>query len=299
MTEHRTSFNATESGSLQGLTLLAQVLYLRGLREFMDYSTRLVGTAARRICIAGLIETAEFLPDKGSTRKKKRPGKEAVLSAIRELTRAGLIERRILDDNPRQYVFFLPLAHAHKSAQIMNPTKTPTRTPQRNGAAPLFRADEPDKIVPMNPTTSGRDKTTIPKGMGAKAPASHWSRWLSLDGVISETMTEAKARTFLGGQIRRHGEARVIEAIGIACQRNIADPISWLPAMLREMHAAAAAPWSKLPDNDHQLARWAKSHQYRNPGRDETAFDYRKALQVAVKARRAELQPQPKEPTAA
>lgn len=86
----RFEFNDDEDAALQGLSLLAQVIYLRTFRPNMDASSGVTGKRSRvnyqRIC-----GEAGFDPDHGSTKRRWLPSKEEVRAAVAELERAGLL----------------------------------------------------------------------------------------------------------------------------------------------------------------------------------------------------------------
>lgn len=107
-----TQFNGDEDMALQGLRPATQVIYLRGLRPFMDYQTGVVG-AKRRISYTQLSECCEFIPDPRSREDPERKTKKAVICALKELERAGLIKKI----SGETLIFFLCLADTNKSVQ--------------------------------------------------------------------------------------------------------------------------------------------------------------------------------------
>lgn len=114
----KTSWNDEEDDALQGLPLRAQIMYLRGIRRYMDYSTRISGGHKRRISLAMLSEIVEEYINRAM---QDKPTKHAVRAAIEQLKRAGLIER--IEDKD-YLIFFLPLADTNESVQINNRTTT-------------------------------------------------------------------------------------------------------------------------------------------------------------------------------
>jgi hypothetical protein len=103
-------WNDEEDAALQGLSLEAQIIYLRGIRRFADKNG--VAGIERRINRASLSEVCHAIPDRGSRNQSSKPTWDQVRRRLDELERAGLIIRR---DN---MVFDLPLAIADKSAQM-------------------------------------------------------------------------------------------------------------------------------------------------------------------------------------
>lgn len=101
-----TSFGSHEDDLLHGLPEQAQLLYLRGLRRYMDYATAIVGGSARRISLLMFCELIEVFPHQGM--KGVRPDKSKVRRLLGWLERVGLIER--IEDKDGYLVYFLPLA---------------------------------------------------------------------------------------------------------------------------------------------------------------------------------------------
>ncbi|MCP4304678.1 MAG: hypothetical protein GY788_07345 [bacterium] len=126
----KVAVSGTEIDLLRGLALLAQVLYLLGLRPRMDYGTGVVGgRGGGRVTRDWLRTVAEFVPDAGSTRKRHKPTPEQVRAALRELERRGLI----VDDGCSRengLIFFLPYASRDESVQNGNPRISPRMNPR-------------------------------------------------------------------------------------------------------------------------------------------------------------------------
>jgi len=104
-------WNDAEDDALLGLPWLARVIYLQGLRRYMDYATGIVGLK-RGISYQSLREVAYIEPGQG-IRRSGSPTLEAVRHALRQLEKAGLAEKRKADS---KLVFFLPLANEDRSA---------------------------------------------------------------------------------------------------------------------------------------------------------------------------------------
>ena len=109
-----TNWNDEEDMALQGLPWLAQIVYLRGIRRFMDYQTGVVGVR-RGISYQSIAETAyvEPLPGRHSA-DTGAPSARTIRTAIDNLIKAGLLVRQ--GDDSR-LVFLLPLASRDESAQ--------------------------------------------------------------------------------------------------------------------------------------------------------------------------------------
>ncbi|OZB35499.1 MAG: hypothetical protein B7X44_09755 [Halothiobacillus sp. 15-55-196] len=124
-----TCFASHEDDLLHGLPVEAQLLYLRGLRRYMDYTTAIVGGAARRISLLMLCELLEVFPHQGM--KGSRPDKSKIRRLLGWLERAGLIER--IEDKDGYLVYFLPHAKNHgwanaHSSDRNKPDTKPTRS---------------------------------------------------------------------------------------------------------------------------------------------------------------------------
>lgn len=116
--------NDEEDAALQGLPLAAQVLYIRGLRRYMDYRTGLVGES-RAISWQGLAAVLEVEPHQG-VEDAGKPHKSKVRRLSGWLERAGLVEMRS-DAEAKRLIFFLPKADTDQSVQ-KKPDTNPTQT---------------------------------------------------------------------------------------------------------------------------------------------------------------------------
>ncbi len=130
MSNLKTQWNAQEDEALDYLPWRAQVLYLRGLRRFMDYETGVVGIS-RRISYKMLQELLEVRPRQGSTEPACRPTRDVVRAIFKMLESVGLICRVESGGSVLQLVFKLPLADTGFFRSQDEPPMNPTpRTPQ-------------------------------------------------------------------------------------------------------------------------------------------------------------------------
>jgi hypothetical protein len=200
-----------EDDALQGCSLLAQVIYMRGIRPFMDYMTRISGKhgknqKAKKLNLSGLADISRFKPDWGSTKQEWSPTKEEVRAALDELKRAGLLIDR--GSNLRDgLIFFLPLAASlDQSIQKRNPAGTPQRNPaeephtKNNGDPREYDKDEernpteePHTRMSRNPTQkeTGNKEKELPKGSSKKKPDT------AFELLTSEGVDAKFARDFL------------------------------------------------------------------------------------------------------
>jgi hypothetical protein len=106
----RTQWNEAEDDALHGLPWIAQLVYLRALRPYMDYATGTVGMK-RGVSLKSIAEMLHVEHGQGR-RDYGDPTPKAVRYALELLEREGLIERIAAD---RQLVFHLPLADTDSS----------------------------------------------------------------------------------------------------------------------------------------------------------------------------------------
>lgn len=114
-------WNEEEDAALQGLSLEAQVIYLRGIRRFADKNG--VAGIERRINRASLSEVCHFLPPRRSPRQESKPTWEQVRCRLNELEIAGLIVQK------PNLVFDLPLSVQMKTTRRPHVDHTPLTTP--------------------------------------------------------------------------------------------------------------------------------------------------------------------------
>lgn len=106
-------FNEDEDAALEYLPHVDQVLYLRGLRKFMDFATGIVGIR-RKVSYQMFRELLEVHRRRGSTKPEYYPKRDEVRASLTRLEAAGLIIRvpsasKAVADS---MVFKLPFAHA-------------------------------------------------------------------------------------------------------------------------------------------------------------------------------------------
>lgn len=123
----RISFNEHEDDALHGLRWQSQVIYIRGMRRFMDYQTGIVGGRKRRISYQMLMEISEQHPVQGSNVNRGTLSRSALRSSIGELQRAGLVQP--IDNNSKYLIFRLMLADSDQSVQNKNDHRTTKEQP--------------------------------------------------------------------------------------------------------------------------------------------------------------------------
>ena len=106
-----------EDDLLHELSWAAQLIYLRGLRRFVDASTGIVGVR-RRISRRSLIELLTVPDARGRhTAHEKAPTESAIRQALRALVACGLI---VPESQDAQLVFRLPYALQGQSVRRMS-----------------------------------------------------------------------------------------------------------------------------------------------------------------------------------
>lgn len=138
-----TSWNEQEEELLSGLPLAAQVLYLRGLRRYMDYGTGCVGDG-RRISWQALRE-ALYVESHQGERGAGLPTLAKTRRLMQRLIQAGLVEDIGSKQRGEAIIFFLPEADRDDQA-----SKKPGMKPARNRQG-LPGTDRDEK----KPTTTG------------------------------------------------------------------------------------------------------------------------------------------------
>ena len=107
-----THINDDEELALSGIPLMAQIIYIRGIKRYMDSDTLITGLI-RKISYQSLIETVYVEPKQGRSLEPK-PTIKKIRVMLKNLIDSGLLQSRSKD---RQLVFFCPLANTHYSAQ--------------------------------------------------------------------------------------------------------------------------------------------------------------------------------------
>ena len=158
-------FNEDEDAAMEYLPHADQVLYLRGLRKNMDFSTGIVGVR-RKISYQQFKELLEVNRQQGSTKPSYAPTRDELRAIIARLTRVGLIERLSLGTTARieRLVFKLPLAHVGQySTQSKEHQHSATGTPpaQSLDAARPAEHVNPSSESSMNPSHQLVSKSDI------------------------------------------------------------------------------------------------------------------------------------------
>lgn len=183
-----------EQEALNGMPSSARVLYMLGLRPYMDYASGVVGVR-RRISLQGFRELLEYEPDRGSRLGARyTPTKDEVRNEVERLVRSGLLLRLPKKRRNDPLVFKLPLADCDAKLRLneephMNPIGgTPNATAkQKSNKSQQNRAfsascsvgsaiddaapnpvDEPHtSVYPLSNNNNAREAS--PSGLGAPA----------------------------------------------------------------------------------------------------------------------------------
>jgi uncharacterized phage protein (TIGR02220 family) len=154
----RTQWNDREHNALRGLSMLAQLLYLRVFRRRMHYQTGIAGGHGQHISTQALIEEVSFVPDARSSKKAWKPSRGELRAAIAELERP-----RWLDPDDAEPVILLVdmgsgkeegyvkkcvLADLGSSAQNMNNPRTTQEQPREQPREPQAEQQVSDDEQP-------------------------------------------------------------------------------------------------------------------------------------------------------
>lgn len=101
-----------EFDALDQMPHLAQIIYFRCLRRYMNFRSRITGGPARRISLDWLSEVGTHV----ANRKIIRPTQKSVRVALAQLERAGLLARVACPEG-RYLIFSLPLALGEDSGK--------------------------------------------------------------------------------------------------------------------------------------------------------------------------------------
>lgn len=119
-------FNTRELSALMGLPHIQQLIYLKGIRPYMDRNTFMVGVK-RRISHKQLAEELYVEPHQGYTNSGS-PTRPQIKRAIKGLERAGLVE---IHSDDKHLILKCLLADADCSVQN-KPVPNPSTQPVRN-----------------------------------------------------------------------------------------------------------------------------------------------------------------------
>ena len=152
-----TQFNGDELDALMGLPLPARVMYLTGIRPYMDYESGVVGIK-RGVSLRGLLEVLYVDPHQGM--KSQSYSRDQVYRLIGWLEKAGLVERRSIERE--KLIFFLPLADRGfqvKKKAATKPRQSRDRETATDGTSKLeglegnseTGAQQPDEVKAATP----------------------------------------------------------------------------------------------------------------------------------------------------
>ena len=141
------------------LSLPAQVLYMKVLRRFMDYSTGLVGTENRRISYQQFKEQLSVFRRRGSTEPEFVPSRQNLRGYVAELEQAGLVVRLPKQHARDPMVFRLPLASvcSYEEQPRNNQSRQPKAQPE---PAPLEQGMATDGQPKEQPTANHEQQQT-------------------------------------------------------------------------------------------------------------------------------------------
>ena len=148
--------NHCERSALSGLPYLQQLIYIHGLKPYVDYQTDMIGIK-RKVSYQSLSEALYIEPHQGFVQSGS-PSKDQIRRSLKALERAGLIEIQSLD---KQLIFKCLLLERDRSVQNKLATNPPhqatTNPPDINNEKsvsydnPSQNADTPKTAKPAIP----------------------------------------------------------------------------------------------------------------------------------------------------
>lgn len=102
--------SSAEDDALQGLTWAAQIMYLRGIRRYVNFSTGIAGGHEIRLSWQRFKVCLEVIrPNRSKTKSADdRPTRQFIRGRVKELENAGLVTLLPSPKNRKEYVFLLP-----------------------------------------------------------------------------------------------------------------------------------------------------------------------------------------------
>lgn len=246
-----------EREALSGLPHLAQLLYLVGLRPFMDYATGVVGVK-RGISYLSLSETLYIEPGPGRTASGD-PSKKLIRVAIEQLEKAGIIARI---GATKKLVFRLNHAKTDNSAPIKqgtNRAQEQGRAEESENPAPAGVAEfqqpeqgRAEQIEQGTPPVSGRDLPPPLQLLNSSGAGGFNKESPSGDAKGSRKTNKERPSGRATGLERINNES----PIGDADKSNLIDISEGLiyPKNLTRHRAAVEAAVKALPADQAQIA---------------------------------------------
>lgn len=148
--------NHNELSALNGLPYLQQLTYIRGIKPYVDYKTRLVGVR-RGVSYQSLLEALYIEPHQGI--QSGSPSKDQVRRSLKALEKAGLIQIQSSDST---LIFKCLLLDRDNSIQNKLATKSPSQTAINQQGNTIEKSYGYVKKT-ENPTTQKSPKPAIPQ----------------------------------------------------------------------------------------------------------------------------------------
>lgn len=149
--------NYEELSALSGLPHLQQLLYLRGIKPFVDHRTGLVGVR-RGISYQSLSEELYVEPHQGI--KSGSPSKDQIRRAIKGLEKAGILQIQSLEWKLIFQCLLVSLPSSDSNKAALNQHEDSARNwPEARPCLAMHNAKSSTK-----PATSENDKAAIPQG---------------------------------------------------------------------------------------------------------------------------------------
>lgn len=180
--------------------------------------------------------------------KEERAAVDAVLAEFFTLTDGVWVNRRAEEEIPKAL-------QRINAAQVNGrkggrPKKNPTGTQQKPSGLSLGSENETQAKAHQSPDT--KQTPSDADASGGKPPASPASApppptakdivfALGVPLLTAAGVKEANARSFLGMQVKAHGDAKTAEALQACADERAIDPVSWLQKRLGPIRTGAKA----------------------------------------------------------
>jgi len=299
-----TFFDHRELAALQGLPWRAQLVYIHGIKPYMDSKSGVVGL--RRGISYQSISECLFVEAAQGRERYVKPSKKSLIVSIGQLVDAGLMCRLDVDD---RLVFRCILALAHKSEGNLKGTFTAPLGHTNEGMADdsggAACGGSSGRVYPQGvcvnegiPLMSKSNKTynpvaaavsNLPRArvesplVGVLAAACDDSGFLIFNPTA---FNAARVRAMVDDWEQAGVSAKtVLQAISVTLARGVRMSCPTYLAgvvgdIVDEQSGAAESRRSALrvPRDDAMLERWARENNFSVAGRVESYADYRQRL---------------------
>ena len=302
-----TSWNDAEEEALDYLRWDDQVVYLRGLRRYMDYRTGIVGVK-RHINRKGMQELLEVHSKAGSHHDTPEITVSYLRGIFKRLIDVGLIKR--VPEYAQTLVFELPLADTDKSARQSNargaheerttrsaPDEASNGGGSRAGNARGAHEERTTRSAP-HPESGIRYKNSV-AAEGGTTPhgrvdqGAYKNLLLQLFPGHEKQIAGEKVAAMVEVWVRQEVALSVVEGAHQAVI-NRGYPTKFGPVYLQQVVTesqgqGAVGQGRGLPRHDDQLVSWASKQGYPPPPAGYSFTQYRAYLERRIQERNRDM----------